>query len=124
MVTIPPRHYCIIENPVVKDKDSRPVLDASGQVKLLHGDLEVRLSQDPFPLFPGTFYLLLLSRILTLSSSPPRLLRRSSRLRPLPRCIADPLTLTSLLTDPLSFLDLCSVCSRTVEGCLLDHLHH
>lgn len=28
-------------------------MDKYGQYKLCHGDQEVRLSQDPFPLFPG-----------------------------------------------------------------------
>ncbi|ESN94932.1 hypothetical protein HELRODRAFT_102919 [Helobdella robusta] len=53
MITIPPRHYCVVENPTVKDKDGRVVLDANGQVKLCHADLDVRLAQDPFPLWPG-----------------------------------------------------------------------
>lgn len=52
-VTIPPRHYCIVENPVLKDKDGSPVEDKFGQVKLQHADLEVRLAQEPFPLYPG-----------------------------------------------------------------------
>jgi major vault protein len=52
-VMIPPRHYCIIGNPIVKDKDQKPVLDAHGQVKLKHGDEEIRFEQDPFPLYPG-----------------------------------------------------------------------
>ena len=50
---MPPRHYCVIENPVVKDKDSNVVTDTHGQVKLLHADQEVRLTQEPFPLYPG-----------------------------------------------------------------------
>lgn len=53
MIVVPPRHYCVIENPVVRDKDSKPILDANGQVKLRHADQEIRLAQDPFPLFPG-----------------------------------------------------------------------
>lgn len=53
MITIPPRHYCIIENPVVKGEDEKPVVDANGQIKLLHADQDVRLTQDPFPLYPG-----------------------------------------------------------------------
>jgi len=52
MVMIPPRHYAIIDNPIVVSK-GRPELDAFGQVKLRHGDQEIRFSQDPFPLFPG-----------------------------------------------------------------------
>lgn len=53
MVTIPPRHYCIIENPVALDKDGKVVFESSGQAKLLYADLDVRLSQEPFPLYPG-----------------------------------------------------------------------
>ena len=53
MIVVPPRHYCVIENPVVRDKDSKPILDVNGQVKLRHADQEIRLAQDPFPLFPG-----------------------------------------------------------------------
>lgn len=53
MVTVPPRHYCIIQNPVVKNAESEVQYDASGQAKLNHADREIRLAQDPFPLFPG-----------------------------------------------------------------------
>lgn len=53
MITVPPRHYCIIENPVLRDKELKVVFDESGQAKLLHADQEIRLAQDPFPLYPG-----------------------------------------------------------------------
>jgi len=53
MVTCPPRHYCVIENPVVRGDDKKPVVDKSGQIKLRHADQEIRLAQDPFPLYPG-----------------------------------------------------------------------
>ena len=53
MIIVPPRHYCVIENPVVKDKDSKVVIDVLGQVKLSHADQDIRLAQDPFPLYPG-----------------------------------------------------------------------
>lgn len=53
MITVPPRHYCIIENPIIRDKDGVVVNDASGQPRLLHADQEIRLTQDPFPLYPG-----------------------------------------------------------------------
>lgn len=53
MTTVPPRHYCIIENPVIRNMDGKPVSDDSGSVKLRFADQEVRLSQDPFPLYPG-----------------------------------------------------------------------
>ena len=38
MVTVPPRHYCIVENPVVRDKDLKVVVDANNQIKLRHAD--------------------------------------------------------------------------------------
>ena len=53
MITVPPRHYCIIENPVLRDKEQKVVFDESGQANLLHADQEIRLAQDPFPLYPG-----------------------------------------------------------------------
>uniref|UniRef100_A0A914WZP9 Major vault protein n=1 Tax=Plectus sambesii TaxID=2011161 RepID=A0A914WZP9_9BILA len=53
MITVPPRHYCVIENPVARDEDGVIKLDASGQVHLAHADQEIRLPQDPFPLYPG-----------------------------------------------------------------------
>jgi major vault protein len=53
MIIIPPRHYCVVENPVLRNKDNEIVLDASSQVRLSHADLDMRLAQDPFPLWPG-----------------------------------------------------------------------
>lgn len=53
MVVVPPRHYCVIENPVSRDKDGKIVVDNLGQIKLQHADQEIRLTQDPFPLYPG-----------------------------------------------------------------------
>ncbi|XP_077864491.1 major vault protein-like [Saccoglossus kowalevskii] len=53
MVTVPPRHYCIIENPAVRGDDGTVKFDVSGQVKLNHADQDIRLAQEPFPLFPG-----------------------------------------------------------------------
>lgn len=54
MVTVPPRHYCMVANPVFRDAQGRVLLDdVSGQVRLRHADLEIRLAQDPFPLYPG-----------------------------------------------------------------------
>lgn len=53
MIIVPPRHYCVIENPVLRDADQKVVLEETGQVKLQHADQEVRLTQDPFPLYPG-----------------------------------------------------------------------
>lgn len=53
MITVPPRHFCIIENPVVRNKDNEIVLDASGQARLSHADQDIRIAQEPFPLWPG-----------------------------------------------------------------------
>lgn len=53
MVTVPPRHYCTVANPVSRDAQGSVLLDVTGQVRLRHADLEIRLAQDPFPLYPG-----------------------------------------------------------------------
>ena len=53
MIIIPPRHYCVVENPVMRDNSGEIVVDASGQTRLCHADLDVRLAQEPFPLYPG-----------------------------------------------------------------------
>ena len=53
MITIPPRNYCIIENPVIRDKEKKATFDENGQAKLAFADLEIRFTQDPFPLYPG-----------------------------------------------------------------------
>lgn len=53
MVVLPPHHYCVVENPVCRDKDGKVVTDGLGQVKLQHADQEIRLTQEPFPLYPG-----------------------------------------------------------------------
>ncbi|XP_015912405.1 major vault protein isoform X2 [Parasteatoda tepidariorum] len=53
MIIIPPCHYCIICNPVVRNAENALIYDISGQTKLRHADLEVRLEQEPFPLYPG-----------------------------------------------------------------------
>ncbi|KAM4536030.1 major vault protein [Fundulus diaphanus] len=53
MVMVPPRHYCVVANPVCRDEDHEVLFDQSGQAKLRHADLEIRLAQDPFPLYPG-----------------------------------------------------------------------
>ena len=33
MIVVPPRHYCVVENPAMKDKDGKPVFDTHGQVR-------------------------------------------------------------------------------------------
>lgn len=53
MIIIPPCHYCIIYNPAIRDAENTLVYDSAGQIKLRHADFEVRLEQDPFPLYPG-----------------------------------------------------------------------
>jgi len=53
MIIVPPRHYCIIANPVVRNKEGEVVRDKDGQYKLRHGDEEVRHAGEPFPLYPG-----------------------------------------------------------------------
>ncbi|EDQ86973.1 uncharacterized protein MONBRDRAFT_10492 [Monosiga brevicollis MX1] len=54
MVTVPPRHYCVVENPVARTSDGNVVyIGGTKQVKLRHAEQEVRVAQDPFPLFPG-----------------------------------------------------------------------
>jgi major vault protein len=53
MIIIPPRHYCIISNPVQRNSEGGVITDEHGQVKLRHGDEEVRFEQEPFPLYPG-----------------------------------------------------------------------
>ncbi|XP_066577817.1 major vault protein isoform X2 [Amia ocellicauda] len=53
MLMVPPRHYCVIVNPVARDDEGRVQFDQAGQAKLRHADLEIRLTQEPFPLYPG-----------------------------------------------------------------------
>lgn len=56
MVTLPPRNYCEINDPVINDKQGAPSYDEYGQVLIRHGDYEVRFYEkypNPFPLYPG-----------------------------------------------------------------------
>lgn len=53
MTIVPPRHYCLVANPVVRDEAGAPQFDGHGQVRLRYGDEEVRFAQEPFPLYPG-----------------------------------------------------------------------
>lgn len=53
MIVVPPRHFVVIENPVMRNNAGKEEHDAYGQVKLRHGDSEVRFHQDPFALYPG-----------------------------------------------------------------------
>lgn len=44
MITIPPRHYCIIENPVMRDpKEGKVIVDEYGQIRLRHADQVMNL---------------------------------------------------------------------------------
>jgi major vault protein len=55
MVVIPPQNYCIIKDPCVRE-GSEVVRDKFGQVKIRHGDFEIRYFKDwtePFPIYPG-----------------------------------------------------------------------
>ena len=53
MIVVPPRHYCVIRNPVKRDDEGRICKDVLNQVMLQHAETEIRLEQDPFPLYPG-----------------------------------------------------------------------
>ena len=53
MITVPPRHYCVILNAILRDADNHVLLDDLGQVRLQHAEKEIRLQQEPFPLYPG-----------------------------------------------------------------------
>lgn len=58
MVTIPPRNYCVISNPVLRNPETgEPLKDKHGNYRLSRGDEEIRFDDyfggSPFPLFPG-----------------------------------------------------------------------
>ncbi|NES86479.1 MAG: colicin uptake protein, partial [Moorea sp. SIO2B7] len=53
MIIVPPRYYCIIANPVLRDESDNPLADQYGQIRLRYGDQEIRFTQDPFPFYPG-----------------------------------------------------------------------
>jgi len=54
MIVVPPRHHCVITNPVMRDADGAVVFLANTQqVKLRHAEREIRLTQEPFSLYPG-----------------------------------------------------------------------
>lgn len=53
MICIPPEHYVIIENPVVRDENGEVVVNDKGEDKLHFGEEEVRFHQEPFPLYFG-----------------------------------------------------------------------
>jgi len=53
MLQIPPQFYCVIENPVIRNPNGSIKLDPFGQASLQHGQIEVRIDSEPFPLYPG-----------------------------------------------------------------------
>ena len=57
MISIPPRCYVVVSDPVLRDPASAaPLFDTHGMVRLKRGDLEIRTPEafpDPFALFPG-----------------------------------------------------------------------
>ena len=57
-IFLQPYHYCLIRDPVIRDKDKNLVYDKYGQIKIAIGESEVRTQLDypePFPLYPGEF---------------------------------------------------------------------
>ncbi|KAG8341914.1 putative major vault protein [Trypanosoma vivax] len=52
-IVVPPSCYCVVRNPFVRDEAGSPVLDERAVVELRVGEEEIRLEQQPFPLFPG-----------------------------------------------------------------------
>ncbi|NXW10924.1 MVP protein, partial [Fregetta grallaria] len=53
MVMVPPQHYCVVLNPVARGPTGAVLVDGVGQALLRHADLDIRLAQEPFPLYPG-----------------------------------------------------------------------
>lgn len=56
MTNLPPRTYCKITNPIVRDGKKAPVINAYGEVEIEQGEFEFRTAEehsDPFPLYPG-----------------------------------------------------------------------
>lgn len=47
-IVVPPRHYCLIANPVMRDSRGEAIADTYGQVRLRYGDREYRFEQEPF----------------------------------------------------------------------------
>jgi len=53
MIVIPPIYWCRVENPILKNEKNEIQVGNFGQVKLRHGDAEIRFEQEPFSLYPG-----------------------------------------------------------------------
>ncbi|KEG12389.1 major vault protein [Trypanosoma grayi] len=52
-IVVPPRCFCVVQNPCVRDEAGQPVLEANTSVRLRMGEEEIRFEQQPFPLQPG-----------------------------------------------------------------------
>jgi len=79
MIIIPPRHYVIIQNPVIKGANGEILKNEHGNYKIRHGDEEIRFTCNPFPLYPG--------EVLSLKVTPLQVIPADSALRL--RCIRD-----------------------------------
>eukprot|EP00292_Cryptomonas_paramecium_P004510 CAMPEP_0113703268 /NCGR_PEP_ID=MMETSP0038_2-20120614/25746_1 /TAXON_ID=2898 /ORGANISM="Cryptomonas paramecium" /LENGTH=854 /DNA_ID=CAMNT_0000627673 /DNA_START=99 /DNA_END=2660 /DNA_ORIENTATION=- /assembly_acc=CAM_ASM_000170 len=53
MILVPPRHYCIVQNPVKRNDKGEVLADKNDQVLLAYGEEEIRTEGPPFPLYPG-----------------------------------------------------------------------
>jgi len=56
MINLPPRSYCVVKNPALRDADGNVLKTDDGQYQLRFGDLEIRMDnvwKTPFPLYPG-----------------------------------------------------------------------
>jgi len=54
MILVPPRSFCLIQNPALRDEAGNIIVADDGSVQLRHGDEEVRIEvPEPFPLYPG-----------------------------------------------------------------------
>lgn len=56
MISLPPRAYCKIINPIWLDENSKPKINDFGEVEIQRGEIEYRTSDiypDPFALYPG-----------------------------------------------------------------------
>jgi major vault protein len=65
-IVVPPEHYAIVENPVERDQQGAILVDKHGQTRNVLGEREIRLTQPPFPLYPGE-NLIKLAKLMVLS---------------------------------------------------------
>eukprot|EP01063_Lacrimia_lanifica_P017604 TRINITY_DN24652_c0_g1_i1.p1 TRINITY_DN24652_c0_g1~~TRINITY_DN24652_c0_g1_i1.p1 ORF type:complete len:909 (+),score=440.57 TRINITY_DN24652_c0_g1_i1:56-2728(+) len=52
-IVVPPRHYCVVADPVAVDADGKAMMDEFGQAVVRIGESEVRRACAPFYLYPG-----------------------------------------------------------------------